>query len=435
VSKLDVNILDKIDRARKLIDKIAFFGDKDAFEEMEKALEEFDEIFTSSDHPEIAQLYAKSLSNALVDFNRIQAEKKSVFYLSKLESVYNSNFGNLAVEMYSMGLAGIIRIYSNQNNVDESRKYLEKLNAVYTEYPSEQFVLEQFGVSLYNLLLAEGNVNNLDEVKNILEILIKLHTQFPQGMFNIFVLQGIGNVISYFGKAGEIEDFPRLLEICRKIYFKRYRIRPPKILEHQYPVHQRDSMCDGAYVGALYNAGKYYGIYGQIENMERRLIDLEELFKIPASLFNHNPVAGEQLGIAFRNACLSLIKANLPQKLDETISRFEKLFKRYPIRRFNFDGELANAMLLAQQYFISIDDQKRARKYEKRSRRYAQIKKERGPYTAKGSDRYVCIACQASWNVTLMSYEYEDIKEDITMGETEKCPRCNSPNIKKEAIY
>ncbi len=253
-------------------------------------------------------------------------------------------------------------------------------------------------------------------------------------MFNVFVIQGIGKAISYLGKEGQLEDFPRLLEICRKIYFEKQMVRAPAQLEHQYPIHKRENMYDRGYVEALYNAGKYFGIHGQIENMERRLIDLEELFKIPVSLYNHNPVAGEHLGVAFRNACLSFIKANLPEKLDHAISRFQKIYQRFPIRRFNFDGELGNIMILAQQYYISIGDQKKARKYEKRGRKYQRIKKERGPYTAKGSDRYVCNACGVNWDVILMTYEYEETKEDIIMGQTEMCPRCNSANIKKESI-
>lgn len=434
MSKLDINILDKIDKARKLIDKIAVYGDKNDFENMETALEEFDEIFQSSDHPEIAELYAKSLSNALVDYNRTQNEKKSIFYLSKLESVFNSHYGNLAVEMYSMSLAGIIKLLSDSNKKEEIKEFLKKLKIVYEQYSDTQFVLEQYGVSLYNLLIAEGNAQNLEEVKRNLQILMNLNAQFPQGMFNVFVLQGIGNAISYLGKEGQIESFPQLLEVCRKIYFEKHRVRAPALLEHQYPIDKRESMYDSAYVGSLYNAGKYFGIHGQIENMERRLIDLEELFKIPVSLYNHNPAAGEHLGLAFRNACLSFIKANLPEKLDHAISRFEKIYQRFPIRRFNFDGELGNIMILAQQYYISIGDQKKARKYEKKGRKYQQIKKDRGPYTAKGSDRYVCNACGANWDVILMTYEYEETKEDIIMGQTEMCPKCNNTNIKKESI-
>ncbi|MHA1218094.1 MAG: hypothetical protein ACTSO5_05345 [Candidatus Heimdallarchaeaceae archaeon] len=54
---------------------------------------------------------------------------------------------------------------------------------------------------------------------------------------------------------------------------------------------------------------------------------LIEFFKTPTILFAHDPLAGEPLGVAIRNACSVYAREDEFVKLEETIKSLEQLYK------------------------------------------------------------------------------------------------------------
>jgi len=274
--------------------------------------------------------------------------------LKLFDKLYEDEYKEIVAEWYIMSLAGEIKSLFINNYHQTIELNVKRMNKIYEDFPENPYIAAQYGFSLFVPITIYSEANKNRDLERSLEVLVKLLKKYPKLTFNFQMVAALANAISCLGRTSKVNQIIPLIDIAKEAYsYRNETVILPKFKTQLNHAQINESFTEN-YLGVLYAAGKYLGIHGKLEEMERCINEIEDLIgKLSEKLKE------EQAAVAFRNAGLAYMQENTSDKIIENYNRVMSVVEKYPEQ--GFEREAFNLIQLAFDHFVENEDVKRAK--------------------------------------------------------------------------